>query len=113
MTAPPAHGSTQLQLGGLEELLDPRSVPVGSPRAARRGPKGARVGDLIIAEGSRWRVESVDPVGRAITCRLLGGCAYRRFRARAIRKVERTSASAESLKPSAATTPDRPEDSKP
>jgi hypothetical protein len=116
MTTPQGDAYVQLQLGGLEKRLDPRSAPrSGSPRpGAQRGPKGARVGDLIVAEGSRWLCESVDLVRREAICRLLGGCAYRRFRARAIRKVERTPTSAESRKPPAALTkPHRAEDSNP
>jgi hypothetical protein len=117
MTTPQGDAFVQLQLGGLQERLDPRSVPrSGSPSPrAQRGPKGARVGDVIVAEGSRWLCESVDPVRREAICRLVGGSrVLRRFRARAIRKVERTSASAESLKPSAdLTKPHRAEDSNP
>jgi hypothetical protein len=92
MTSPQHDVSTQLPLDGLDELLDARSLPrVGPPRpVAQRGPKGTRVGDVITADGSRWLVESLDPERREATCRLLGGGAYRRFRARAIRNVERT-----------------------
>ncbi|PZS15175.1 MAG: hypothetical protein DLM64_00300 [Solirubrobacterales bacterium] len=58
--------------------------------SARRGPRGARVGDVVVAEGSRWRVEGLDLERREAICRLLGGsCACRRFRARRIFKVER------------------------
>jgi hypothetical protein len=67
---------------------------------------------VILAEGSRWLVESVDLERRAVTCRLLGGGAYRRFRARAIREIERTTTRAKSPKPPLATTePNHPEDS--
>jgi hypothetical protein len=114
MTAPEAHGSVQLQLGGLEELPDPPSARRdGSLRPrAQRGPKGARVGDVIIAEGSRWFVESVNPERHEATCRLIGGSRIlRRFRARAIRKVERTPRRAELLKSAAAVMePNPPED---
>lgn len=56
----------------------------------RRGPKGARVGDVIVAERSRWRVEALDLERREAVCELLGGSrALRRFRARQILKVER------------------------
>ncbi|MGH2869033.1 MAG: hypothetical protein ACRDNK_15925 [Solirubrobacteraceae bacterium] len=63
----------------------------GSPAAPKRGPKGARIGDVVIAEGSRWRVEGLDPERREAICRLISGSgAYRRFRANRIAKVERT-----------------------
>jgi hypothetical protein len=58
-----------------------------------RGPRGARTGDVIIAEGSRWLVAGLDLERREAICRLIGGSgALRRFRARAIRKVERGAA---------------------
>jgi hypothetical protein len=113
MTAPQVHGSAQLQLGGFEQPLDPGPARgIGAPRA-QRGPKGTRVGDVIVAEGSRWLVESVNQEGHEATCRLIGGSRIlRRFRARAIRKVERTPRSAELLKPAAAVMqPNHPEDS--
>lgn len=57
------------------------------------GPRGARIGDVVIAEGSRWRVEGLDLERREAICRLLGGSrAHRRFRARRILKVERSKA---------------------
>jgi hypothetical protein len=116
MTAPQVHVSTQLQLGGLEE--PPKRGAArrgGSPRPdGQRGPKGARVGDVVIAEGSRWLVESLDTERRTAICRLLGGGAYRRFRARAIRDVERTPTRTESPKPSVAVMePNHPEDRSP
>jgi hypothetical protein len=64
--------------------------PAPSARRGIRGPKGARVGDVVIAEGSRWRVESLDPARRQGVCRLLAGShVQRRFRARQIVNVER------------------------
>lgn len=55
-----------------------------------RGPKGTRVGDLVLAEGSRWRIEAIDPDRREAVCRLVGGSrALRRFRARRIDRVIR------------------------
>ena len=55
-----------------------------------RGPKGARVGDVIVAERSRWRVTDLDPArGEAICTLLAGSHAIRRFRARRIERVER------------------------
>jgi hypothetical protein len=63
------------------------------PRAnsARRGPKGARIGDVVIAEGSRWRVVGIDPGRREAVCQLeRGSGVLRRFRARRILRVVRT-----------------------
>jgi len=55
---------------------------------SRRGPRGARVGDVVIAEGSRWTVVGVDPERHEALCRLDGGSgALRRFRARRISRV--------------------------
>lgn len=65
----------------------------GREETAVRGPKGARIGDVVIAERSRWRVESLDPERREATCRLISGSrVYRRFRARQIATVERGAA---------------------
>lgn len=56
----------------------------------RRGPKGSRVGDIVIADGSRWRVLDIDPERREAICRLEAGSrASHRFRARQITAVER------------------------
>jgi hypothetical protein len=58
----------------------------------RRGPRGARVGDTVIAEGSRWLMEPLALERREAICRLLGGSgALRRFRARRIVAVEKAS----------------------
>lgn len=55
-----------------------------------RGPRGARVGDIVIAEGSRWLIEGIDTDRREAVCRLLSGSrCVRRFRARRIAKVLR------------------------
>lgn len=55
------------------------------------GPRGVRVGDVVVAEGSRWRVEAVYPARREAGCRLLNGSrCLRRFRARQILRVERS-----------------------
>lgn len=55
-----------------------------------RGPRGASVGDVIVAEGTRWRVRALDPVRREAVCELLRGShCLRRFRARQILGVER------------------------
>jgi hypothetical protein len=75
MTGPQVDVSAQLVPSGLEE---------SSEHGASHGGGSPRLGD-----GSRWLVESVDLERREATCRLLGGGAYRRFRARAIREVER------------------------
>jgi hypothetical protein len=54
------------------------------------GPKRARVGDIVIAEGSRWLVEGIDAARHEAICRLVGGSGVlRRFRARRILRVER------------------------
>lgn len=59
-----------------------------------RGPRGARVGDVVIAEGSRWRVEALDLERREAICQLLGGSRVRhRFRARRIAAVEKAAIS--------------------
>jgi hypothetical protein len=61
-----------------------------SPAPARRGPKGARVGDIVLAERSRWRVQELDPERRQAVCLLLAGSrVLRRVRARQIEDVER------------------------
>ena len=58
--------------------------------AGVRGPMGARVGDVIVAEGSRWVVEALDVDRSEAICRLTAGsCVLRRFRARRILRVER------------------------
>lgn len=65
-------------------------MTVSAAEATRRGPRGARIGDVVIAEGSRWQVEGLDLERREAICRLIGGSrAQRRFRARRILKVER------------------------
>jgi hypothetical protein len=62
----------------------------GPAAPVRRGPKGARVGDFVLAEGCRWRVQLIDPERREAVCQLLAGShALRRFRARRISHVER------------------------
>lgn len=62
-----------------------------TPANASRGPRGARVGDVVVAQGSRWRVEALDTDRREAVCRLLGGSrVLHRFRARQILHVERS-----------------------
>jgi hypothetical protein len=57
---------------------------------AARGPKGARIGDVIVAERTRWRVTGLDQQRREVICKLLAGSrVLRRFRARRIERVER------------------------
>lgn len=69
-------------------MLTPAESPTG---LGVRGPKGARIGDVVLAEGSRWQVQDLDPERREAICQLLAGShALRRFRARAIERVERT-----------------------
>ena len=72
-------------MSAIEHLFDP-----GPAARAVRGPKGARVGDVVLAEGYRWRVQALDPERSEAVCQLLGGShALRRFRARRIERVER------------------------
>jgi hypothetical protein len=53
-----------------------------------RGPKGARVGDLVLAERSWWLVLAIDRDRREAICRLQGGSrSVRRFGARRIERV--------------------------
>jgi hypothetical protein len=53
------------------------------PPASARCPKGARVGDTVIAERSRWQVQSIDHDRVELVCRLEAGArSLRRFRAR-------------------------------
>jgi hypothetical protein len=67
-----------------------RRATVTTSAPAGRGPRGAQIGDTVIAEGSRWTVEGLDLARREAICRLIGGSrAVRRFRARHILKVER------------------------
>lgn len=79
-------------------LWTARETPTGASEVAvtradagaPRGPKDARIGDVVVAEGSHWRVEGLDLERREAISRLLGGSnALRRFRARRIAKVER------------------------
>jgi hypothetical protein len=55
-----------------------------------QGPRGARVGDLVLVERSWWRVLSIDHTRREAVCRLVDGSrAVRRFGARRIDRVSR------------------------
>lgn len=59
-------------------------------KSYERGPRGARIGDVITAEGSRWLVEALDQDRHEAICRLINGSGVlRRFRARRILNVER------------------------
>jgi len=65
------------------------SEPLQADLATPRGPKGARPGDVVIVDRSRWEVHGIDPMRREAICRLLNGShSVRRFRARAIERVE-------------------------
>lgn len=58
--------------------------------SAKRGPKGARIGSRVVAEGSRWLVVGLDLDRREAICRLIGGSGVlHRFTARKILLVER------------------------
>jgi hypothetical protein len=71
---------TQLVLDGVDRV---------APAPGERGPKGTRVGDIVIADHSRWRVQDIDSERREAICKLLAGAhTLRRFRARAIERVE-------------------------
>jgi hypothetical protein len=77
-----------------EAQLSPREMAGGArelkPTAPVNGPKGARVGDVVIAERTRWVVIDLDGDRREAVCELLQGShALRRFRARRIERVER------------------------
>jgi hypothetical protein len=57
---------------------------------AAAGPRGSRIGDVILAEGSRWRVVALDPSRREAVCSLIAGAhVLHRFRARQIIAIER------------------------
>ena len=74
--------------------VTPTAEADASRAATQRGPRGVRIGDVLVAEGSRWRVEGLDLGRREAICRLVGESgALRRFRARRILQVERASAS--------------------
>ena len=76
------------QLGGTAAA--PPAIARSPRGSARCGPKGARVGDIVVAERSRWVVQDVDLERREAVCRLLAGShAVRRFRARRIEAIER------------------------
>jgi len=63
---------------------------LSQPDLSRKGPRGARVGDIVTAEGTRWLVEGLDAERREAICRLVGGSGVlHRFRARRIANVER------------------------
>jgi hypothetical protein len=82
------------QTSGSTNREQPGTTPVATSAPATRGPRGSRIGDKVIAEGSRWTVEGLDLARREATCRLVGGSrAVRRFKARRILKVERAKAS--------------------
>ena len=69
-----------------------------------RGPLGCRVGDVIVAEGSRWLVVDVDQERHEAVCSLIAGArVLHRFRARQITRVERhaSPAAASDASPSA------------
>jgi hypothetical protein len=94
-TAPQPDLDGQLTLDGVADLhaggVGRRAGP--PPAATRRGPKGARVSDVVVAEGSCWRVVGLDQERREAICRLLAGSeSVRRYRARQIVKVERAEA---------------------
>ena len=67
------------------------TTPPAAPTRRLRGPKGARVGDLMQAERSVWRVEGFSDDRREVIARLTcGSHALRRFRARRIERVWRS-----------------------
>ncbi len=60
---------------------------------AKRGPKGARVGCRVVADGTVWTVIALDLDRREVVVKLdRGSHAIRRFTARRIVKVERAEA---------------------
>jgi hypothetical protein len=90
---PGAIAAAQLAVDGAE--IPPPAIPSRASCTPTglgpRGPKGARIGDVVLAEGSRWQVRDLDLERREAICELLAGShALRRFRARAIERVERS-----------------------
>jgi hypothetical protein len=64
--------------------------PASQPGAARRLPRGVRVGNVVVVDRSRWTVQGFDLETGEFICRLIGGSeALRRFRVRAIVRIER------------------------
>jgi len=90
-----AQGSQDLSKGKEGGSTDATEAPLAEDCRCgtidpRCGPKGARVGDVVIAERSRWEVIALDPAHREAVCRLIAGShALRRFRARRIEGIER------------------------
>jgi len=70
--------------------VSPRTERLFASAPVQRGPKGVRVGDVVLAEGYRWQVIDLDLERREAVCELLAGShSLRRFRARRIEHVER------------------------
>ncbi len=64
---------------------------------ATRGPRGCRIGDVVVAERSRWRVVAIDQARHEAVCSLIAGArVLHRFRARQITRVERQASGAAS-----------------
>ena len=83
--------SAQLALALDEPLRTAQARPAA--RRNSRGPRGCRVGDEVLAEGSRWTVVALDEARKEAVCRLVAGSrVLRRFRARQIVKVRRQKA---------------------
>jgi hypothetical protein len=61
-----------------------------APARAATGPRGCQIGDVIVAEGFRWRVVDIDLARREAVCSLIAGArVLHRFRARQIMRVDR------------------------
>lgn len=61
-----------------------------TPARAAAGPRGCQIGDVILAERSRWRVVALDRNRQEAVCSLIAGArVLHRFRARQIIAVER------------------------
>jgi hypothetical protein len=73
-----------------ESETEPYTAPVATETPTKRGPRGTRIGDMVLAEGTHWIVAGFDFARHEANCRLIGGSGeLRRFRARRILKVER------------------------
>lgn len=84
------HGLSADQREQVRQALRRAAAGSRAPVRAATGPRGSRIGDVILAEGSRWRVVALDPSRREAICSLMAGAhVLHRFRTRQIIAVER------------------------